>query len=171
MTGKGSYGPFTDGGCQITLDGMKRDEALEFTILSRAECLDLLAASSVGRVGTTSGALPVVLPVNFVLNDETIIFRTVPGTKLDSAVAGAVVAFECDGYDDEGQNGWSVMLQGIATEVIDPSRLESFRNLPLEAWALDGAAHHYVTIDSTLVTGRRFRRIVGGKKAGGARKA
>lgn len=149
---------------------MKKDEALEFRVLSRTECLDLLATTSVGRVGTTSGALPVVLPVNFALSGETIVFRTVPGTKLDAAVAGAVVAFECDGYDDKGQNGWSVMLQGMATEVTEPSRLESFRNLPLEAWALDGAAHHYVTIDSTLVTGRRFRRIEGSKKLGSAEK-
>jgi hypothetical protein len=51
-----------------------------------------LATVSVGRVGTSSQALPAVLPVNFVLYDRAIFFRAVPGTKLDAAVSGVVVS-------------------------------------------------------------------------------
>jgi nitroimidazol reductase NimA-like FMN-containing flavoprotein (pyridoxamine 5'-phosphate oxidase superfamily) len=142
---------------------MSKKKALEMRVLSRTECFELLESVPVGRVGTTSGALPVVLPVNFVLDGETVVFRTVTGTKLDAAVAGAVVAFECDGYDETGQFGWSVMLQGVASEVTEPDRLAKLRGLPLDPWALDGAAQRFVTIETTLVTGREFRRIDGQK--------
>jgi nitroimidazol reductase NimA-like FMN-containing flavoprotein (pyridoxamine 5'-phosphate oxidase superfamily) len=33
--------------------------------LDRAECLRLLEAATVGRIGVSIGALPVILPVNF----------------------------------------------------------------------------------------------------------
>ena len=62
--------------------------------LSHAECMELLATVPIGRLGISIGALPLVLPVNFALHDGRVIFRTAPGTKLDGAVAGTVVAFD-----------------------------------------------------------------------------
>lgn len=67
-----------------------------FEVLSPNDCLNLLATVSVGRVGVTIDALPVVLPVNFSLLDRAVVFRTVPGTKLDAATAGMGVVFEAD---------------------------------------------------------------------------
>jgi len=43
--------------------------------LSAAQCLDLLATGWVGRVGVTVEALPVILPVNYVVCDEVVLFR------------------------------------------------------------------------------------------------
>jgi nitroimidazol reductase NimA-like FMN-containing flavoprotein (pyridoxamine 5'-phosphate oxidase superfamily) len=45
--------------------------------LDEAQCLNLLATISVGRVGISSEALPAILPVNFVLHHRDILFRTV----------------------------------------------------------------------------------------------
>lgn len=120
-------------------------------------CLDLLATVSVGRIGVTIDALPVVLPVNFVLQNGAVVFRTVPGTKLDAATAGMVVAFEADRYGDEGhRDGWSVLLRGVAQEINERADLESARSLPLESWAFDGQADRYIKIAATIVTGRRI---------------
>jgi len=124
--------------------------------LTPDECLRLLKTVPVGRVGVTIDALPVVLPVNFVMRDGTIVLRTVPGTKLDAATAGMVVAFETDNYGTSAEPwGWSVLVRGIAQAITDPAELDRARSLPLESWAFDGSADRYVTIAPTMISGRR----------------
>lgn len=73
--------------------------------LSRPECIALLVGASVGRLGLSIDALPVILPVNYLLIDGGIVFRTVHGTKLDAATRHAVVAFEVDEYERDGSAG------------------------------------------------------------------
>jgi len=124
----------------------------------RHECLSLLATVPIGRVGLSVDALPVVLPVNFALVDGDIVFRTVNGTKFHAAAAGAVIAFEADGYEASGRSGWSVLVQGMSEIVTDPVELEALVGLPIEAWAVDGSADRFVRIRSARVTGRRFAR-------------
>ena len=125
--------------------------------LTPDECLRLLKAVSVGRVGVTIDALPAVLPVNFVVHDASIVFRTVPGTKLDAAIAGMVVAFEVDNYGSSREAwGWSVLVRGVAQEITDRTELERVQSLGMESWALDGTADRYVKIELTIVTGRRI---------------
>lgn len=74
-----------------------------------------------------------------------------------AATAGTVVAFEADDYDDNGRCGWSVLVQGRAEEIVDTEELRRARQLPLHAWALDGAADHYVRIRTAVISGRIFR--------------
>jgi uncharacterized protein len=126
-------------------------------VLSRQECLALLATTQVRRLGVSIQALPAILPVNFWLFRDWIIIRTVRGTKLDAAVAQAVVAFEVDDYDPEGSWGWSVLVRGAGAEIVDPGELAEVRTLPLQAWAFkDGEADRFLQIETTLVTGRSF---------------
>jgi len=89
-------------------------------VLDRAECLRLLRTASLGRIGITAGALPTILPVNFRVDGERILFRTGVGTKLDAATRGAVVAFEVDDIDPMYHSGWSVVVTGVARAVDDP---------------------------------------------------
>jgi uncharacterized protein len=131
--------------------------------LAPAECLRLLASVTVGRVGVTIDALPAVLPVNFVMSEGAVVFRTVPGTKLDAATAGAVVAFEADDHGTaDAPGGWSVLVRGIARELTLPSELAKARALPLEPWAWDCGADRFVRIEPRVLTGRR---IVGTRTA------
>jgi nitroimidazol reductase NimA-like FMN-containing flavoprotein (pyridoxamine 5'-phosphate oxidase superfamily) len=126
-------------------------------VLSRQECLAMLATACVGRLGVSIEALPVILPVNFCLHRDRIIVRTVPGTKLDTATAHAVVAFEVDDYDAEGTWGWSVLVRGRSSEIVDPDELARARALPLRAWAFkDGQADRFLQIETTLISGRGF---------------
>jgi hypothetical protein len=98
----------------------------------------------------------VILPVNFTLLDESIVFRTIPGTKLDAAT-NAVVALEIDSYEADGRSGWSVLAIGQASKVLSDELAEA-EALGLEAWPLDGQASHFVRIDPSQISGRRFNR-------------
>ena len=123
-------------------------------VLERSECLQLLARASLGRIGITSGALPTVLPVNFRLVDDQILFRTARGTKLDAATENAVVAFEVDDMDPLAHTGWSVVVTGVARELQAAER-DALRSVPLARWAPDTDGR-VVAISTDLVSGRRI---------------
>lgn len=127
-------------------------------VLSRDECLALMATVPVGRLGLSVEALPAIFPVNFALLKDRIIVRSVPGTKLDAASVENVVAFEVDGYDPGGGWGWSVLVRGVPSEITDPTELAAVRTLPLRVWAFNAAADRFLAIEATLVSGRSFGR-------------
>jgi len=126
--------------------------------LSREECLALLASCSVGRVGLSIDALPVILPVNYVLDGERIVFRTGRGTKLTAAIRNAVVCFEVDRIDEECRAGWSVLVTGTATELVGPEA-EAAARLHLTQWSRR-PAEHLVATSMDLVTGRRVGPVL-----------
>ena len=76
-------------------------------------------------------ALPVVLPVSFVLTPEALVVATGGGAVLEAACDHAVVALETDGIDPMSRIGWSVLVQGEATIVRGPGELA---DAPASAW-------------------------------------
>jgi nitroimidazol reductase NimA-like FMN-containing flavoprotein (pyridoxamine 5'-phosphate oxidase superfamily) len=124
-------------------------------VLDRAECLRLLSHGSLGRVAVSMSALPVILPVNYLLDGELILIRTGAGTKLAAAARNAVVAFEVDEGDPIGHTGWSVSVTGTAKEITDRDDLERIATLPLPHWAPNGVGH-VIALSTDLVTGRRI---------------
>ena len=91
-------------------------------VLGRDECIALLAGVTFGRIAITSNALPVVLPVNYVLLDDRIVIRTGRGTKLDAATRNTVVAFEVDEIETVEQTGWSVWSPESPAHSSHPTR-------------------------------------------------
>lgn len=67
--------------------------------LSLGECLELLGGSHLGRLAfiDSVGVLPIIVPVNYLTHDGSVVFRAGPGAKLAAAVRGAPVVFEGDG--------------------------------------------------------------------------
>jgi nitroimidazol reductase NimA-like FMN-containing flavoprotein (pyridoxamine 5'-phosphate oxidase superfamily) len=126
-----------------------------FEIPSREECLQLIRHRPLGRLAIHTGALPAIVPVNFVLTDEGVILRTAPGTKLDQAIRNAVVAFEVDDYDALRHTGWSVNVVGIARELTDPVQIALAQHLPIAQWG-PGDRTHFVCIGLDVVSGRRI---------------
>lgn len=124
--------------------------------LDRDECLRLLQAQEVGRVGLSIDALPVVLPVHYVVSRGRILFRTGEGGKLRAALRNAVVCFEVDEVDAARREGWSVVVTGTARELGGASAAE-VESLPLEPW-MPAAGDHVVAISVDLVSGRRLAR-------------
>ena len=126
-------------------------------ILDRDECVDLLAAGIVGRIAITANALPVVLPVNYVLLNDRIVVRTGRGTKLDAATRNTVVAFEVDELDFADGTGWSVLLTGVARELTAPEELAMASASPPARWA-PGPDGRYIAISVDMISGRRITR-------------
>ncbi len=128
-----------------------------FQELTTRECLDLLGRHHLGRLAFLDrvGLLPQIIPVNYLLDDDMVVFRTDPGSKLAAAIRGAPVAFEVDGVDEQHLVGWSVVVRGHAGEVTDTTELTRLRQGPLVAWA-PGTKAHYVRVHPGPVTGRRI---------------
>ncbi|HVT77108.1 MAG TPA: pyridoxamine 5'-phosphate oxidase family protein [Acidimicrobiales bacterium] len=125
--------------------------------LSQHECWELLAAAGVGRIGVTVDGAPEIYPLNFVVADHSIVFRTEVGSKLRSVDRFPTVCFEADGFDLASRTGWSVLVKGRAEEVLDAGRLHGLRQLPLEYWAV-GEKTHWIRIEPIEVTGRRINQ-------------
>jgi nitroimidazol reductase NimA-like FMN-containing flavoprotein (pyridoxamine 5'-phosphate oxidase superfamily) len=123
-------------------------------ILDRSQCVELLRTALVGRIALSVGALPVVLPVHFAMLDGDVLIRTVAGSRLEAAASNAVVAFEADHVDPLDRAGWSVLVQGVASEITDPDEIERARRVPLEPWL--GADGRYLRIASRLMSGRQL---------------
>lgn len=127
-------------------------------ILDEAECWRLLSASTIGRIGITSGALPLILPVNFVVVDGAILILTGEGSKLAAATRNAVVAFEVDDFDPLYHSGWSVALTGVARQLVDDDAIARARTTRLAHWVPD-TADHFIRIEPGVLSGRRIVRI------------
>jgi nitroimidazol reductase NimA-like FMN-containing flavoprotein (pyridoxamine 5'-phosphate oxidase superfamily) len=126
-------------------------------ILGPDECLRLLRSESFGRVGLRIGEMPTVLPVNYALLDDDVVFRTDPGTKLSAAVMEMLVAFEVDEADAATRTGWSVVVVGYCEEIRDRATRERVAALDLDPWAPEGR-DFIVRIRTRKVTGRRLRQ-------------
>lgn len=137
------------------------DERTGLEVLDRYRCLRLLAANHLGRVAVVDGGRPLILPVNYILDDEAVLFRTAPGSKFDAAVRGAEVAFEIDSADPLYHTGWSVLGSGRAEEVTDPDELDRISRLPLRPWAA-GEKAHVIRVRLDQVSGRRIVHVAEG---------
>jgi nitroimidazol reductase NimA-like FMN-containing flavoprotein (pyridoxamine 5'-phosphate oxidase superfamily) len=122
----------------------------------RGECVTLLRGASFGRLGVSIDAVPAILPVLIALHDDSVVFQTVPGTKLAAAASNTVVALEVDDFDPERREGWSVLVRGIASVITDPERRAQACDLLDGSWIVDGSAQHLVSVSLDLVTGRRL---------------
>ena len=111
-----------------------RFDRTRLQILSKADCLRLLGTVPLGRLVYTYGGLPAVRLVNFVLDDDTIVFSTGPGDKLRAAERGDVVAFEADDVDLERHVGWTVTAIGHLSVVTADEAAALRRTLPLHSW-------------------------------------
>ena len=125
-------------------------------VLAPEECIQLLHTHSLGRIAVTSGALPVILPVNYLVSDHGIVIRTRRGTRLAAATRNAIVAFETDEIAEDGRSGWSVMVQGIAREIDHVDAGAAGRESDLAPW-LDPKHSRHVSISIDVVSGRRIR--------------
>jgi nitroimidazol reductase NimA-like FMN-containing flavoprotein (pyridoxamine 5'-phosphate oxidase superfamily) len=125
--------------------------------LSNEECLRLLSTHRprLGRLAFTSQGRVLVFPMNFVMVDRCIYFRTAPGSKLLAALRVDRVTFEIDHVDEIWREGWSVLAFGRLRQVTDPDELADVARRPLRPWAA-GDRPHFLRMDIDDVSGRRI---------------
>jgi nitroimidazol reductase NimA-like FMN-containing flavoprotein (pyridoxamine 5'-phosphate oxidase superfamily) len=132
------------------------DNRTGIEVISRMECVKLLAGEVVGRIGFVVAGRAEVLPVNYVLDGDAVVFRTAAGSKLAGGTRAPVV-FEVDRIDSTTRSGWSVVIHGLAQEVTSFDRVELRERvaaLPVDPWA-PGAKPHLVRVVPDSITGRR----------------
>jgi nitroimidazol reductase NimA-like FMN-containing flavoprotein (pyridoxamine 5'-phosphate oxidase superfamily) len=126
--------------------------------IPRAECLELLAQSHFGRVAISRGDdAPIIRPVNYVFDhrSQSVVFRTMSGTKLHGLVNARETAFEIDRIESGARTGWSVVISGVAEEIESPSEIRRLQKLGLEVWA-PGDLSYWARVRARTVSGRRI---------------
>ena len=126
-------------------------------VLPADECWELLAQEDIGRVAVLVDGVPEIYPVNHVVSDGAIIFRTDRGSKLRGLTRSPLVCFEVDGTSPAARIGWSVMVKGRAVELTTGDDLARATALPLVYWG-HGEKPHWIRIEPEDVTGRRIYR-------------
>ena len=122
--------------------------------LDNADCRRLLRGGDLGRLALVAGDRVDVFPLNYLVFDDDVYFRTAPGTKLDALGESADVAFEVDGR--QRRRVWSVVVHGTARPISDAELVQSARISRLTT-DLPGEKTHYVRLEASEVTGRAFR--------------
>lgn len=121
--------------------------------LTEEHSWNLLGSVALGRLATCVEGQPEIFPVNFAVQQHTVLLRTAEGTKVLHAKLNEHVAFEVDGHDD--QEGWSVIVKGRAYVLGASEHVEAERGhvLPWTTTVKD----RFIRIVPTQISGRKFR--------------
>ena len=96
-----------------------------------------------------------VLPVNYLADEDAVVFCTAEDTILGALPDGSPVAFEVDESHPLERTGVSVVVRGPARTVTDPGEVEALQRGPLHTWA-PRAPQRWVRIGLEEITGRRL---------------
>jgi uncharacterized protein len=123
------------------------------TTLTSGECWELLESQELGRLAYRLVDEVHIVPINYVADGDTLLFRTASGNKLLAAALHSPVAFEIDWHDDK--TAWSVVARGHLRQLEEDEehRIES---LPLHPWT-PTLKYDVVELAPESVSGRFFR--------------
>lgn len=122
--------------------------------LAPEECQELLRSTNVGRLAVIVDHHPDIFPVNYVLDQGSIVFRTGIGTKFWATMKDPC-ALEIDGYSALSGKAWSVVVRGQTRLILDREEKAAADALHLDPWQ-PGSKSHYLRLNLDAVTGRRF---------------
>ncbi|WP_396668470.1 pyridoxamine 5'-phosphate oxidase family protein [Microbacterium sp. R86528] len=133
------------------------DSAIENVVeqLSAETCWELLTRAQLGRLALAVHGEIDIFPVNFIVHEGSLLFRTAPGTKLFELSVNPRVAFEVDEFDDGVAA--SVVLKGEAERVEAQDEVDEADTLGLKPW-IPTLKYRWVRITPTSLSGRRFVR-------------
>ncbi|MDR0416411.1 MAG: pyridoxamine 5'-phosphate oxidase family protein [Propionibacteriaceae bacterium] len=130
-----------------------QETASPVTVLDAARSWDLLAGQQLGRIFFPVDGRPEIFPVNYVVDGESLIFRTAEGTKLDGVVNAQRVAFEVDTWDTD--YGYSVVVRGVANPIADAAEIARAEALRLRPW-IPTVKTTFVRVTVDEINGRQF---------------
>ncbi len=100
-----------------------------FAALEPAECRKLLETGSVGRVAWQSAVGINVLPVNYTVVGDHVVFHTSRTGPLASLLDPTAVGFQVDEIDVEAAVGWTLLVRGTSGPTV---------GLDSTSWVPDG---------------------------------
>jgi uncharacterized protein len=122
--------------------------------LDHAECWTLLRHTRIGRIAIATEHGVDIFPVNFLVHDGAVYFRTAPGSKLVDITEEPAVTFEADGK--RWGRWWSVIVHGTAVrlhsdaEITESTVVDLRSESPTRKW-------NFVRVFPLRLTGRSFR--------------
>jgi nitroimidazol reductase NimA-like FMN-containing flavoprotein (pyridoxamine 5'-phosphate oxidase superfamily) len=123
------------------------------TVLDDQEAWNRLSSVALGRLVTSFGGQLEIFPVNFVVQNDTVLFRTAEGTKLFTTVMNEKVLFEAD--DHTVAEGWSVIVRGTARLLTGAEEIQQADRAGLMPW-VPTEKLRYVRVTPTELTARHF---------------
>jgi uncharacterized protein len=124
--------------------------------LNTGECQALLRSGVAGRVAVSTPTGPHIVPVNYTVVENSIVFRTAPYSLLGTYGRESMLAFEIDGFDEVNERGWSVQARGRVEAVTDRAELSLIREIAEpQPWA-GGARSLYLRLRWSELSGRKL---------------
>ncbi len=122
------------------------------TDLTPEECWEMLRQEEFGRLAFRLVDEVHITPINYAVQEGSLLFRTAEGNKLLAVAMGSEVAFEIDRYDEEWAR--SVVVRGTARSLPED---EAHRadNVRLRPWTTT-LKYNVVEIQPKIVSGRAF---------------
>lgn len=130
---------------------MYDDEVI--TELTPEQCWDMLRAEEFGRLVYRLVDEVHIVPINYAVDGDTLLFRTAEGSKLLGVVMHPEVLFEIDRYDDH--EAQSVIVRANARRLEEDEEHRS-ENIPLRPW-VGTLKYNVVEMAPFEITGRRFQ--------------
>jgi uncharacterized protein len=119
--------------------------------LSGDQCLSRLSRQRIGRVSLSKHALPIIVPVDYARDGDSIVFRARHHSMLAQACDKAVIAFEVDEFSPASDTGWSVQVVGIATLLAENERSHALTlGLPR---VLGDDGHEFIRLQLARISG------------------
>ncbi len=129
------------------------DDEEVITKLSTERCWELLREDAFGRLAFRMGPEVHVVPLNYAVDGETLLFRTAGGDKLLGVTMHPEVVFEIDAYDETSAH--SVIVRGLARR-LEENEEHRADDIGLRPW-LPTLKYNVVEIKPTEITGRAFK--------------
>ena len=127
------------------------DESVQ--TLGAEECWELLESEELGRLAYRLVDEVHIVPINYVVDGRSLLFRTASGNKLLAAALHSDVALEIDWHDEH--SAWSVVAHGHLQR-LEEDQEHRVDDLPLHPW-VPTLKYDVVELVPESVTGRYFR--------------
>lgn len=121
--------------------------------LSTEECWAFLERTELGRLALSAAGSIDIMPINYIVHNGKLYFRTAPGTKLALLTINHNVALEIDEVRDGTAR--SVVVHGAARELDGTAEKDEIDSLPLRPW-IPTVKYNFVEITPSELTGRQF---------------
>jgi uncharacterized protein len=119
-------------------------------------CERLLHAGVVGRVAVCTANGPHIVPLNYSVVDDSVVFRTSPYSVLGTTARNTLLAFEVDHVDPENCHGWSVVVRGRCRSIDEAEAIAHVEaTWSPRPWA-SGSRYLYLRLPLSEISGRRL---------------
>ena len=116
------------------------------------QCWERLDEEEMGRLAFRLVDEVHIVPINYVVDAASLLFRTNPGNKLFAAALHSEVAFEIDHYDDT--SAWSVVVRG-RLRILEEDEQHRLDGQVRQPW-VPTLKYDVMELVPEVVTGRTF---------------